>query len=66
MLLSSIVVSSKAENLPLCRTVQEFESERVKGAVNVPFMLRGDAGLILNAKFTGNLRILLFRFLLWW
>lgn len=33
------------------RTVQEFKAERVEGAVNVPFMVQGDAGLEANAKF---------------
>jgi len=34
--------------------VQEFDTERVEGAVNVPFMIRGDAGLVPNAKFAGE------------
>jgi hypothetical protein len=34
--------------------VQEFKAERVEGAVNVPFMVQGDAGLEANAKFAGD------------
>lgn len=45
---------NKVQCTLLCRTEQEFGAERVEGAVNVPFMVRGDSGLVPNTKFAGR------------